>query len=218
MNAIQVRHLKKAFGKHTVLDDVSLSIKAGSIMGLIGNNGSGKSVLMKCICGLIIPDHGEIEVLGRQIGHDVDFPPCLGALIERPGFLPNRSGYDNLRCLWEMRPCVPKENIRKAIILVGLDPDDKKGVGKYSLGMRQRLGIALALLEDPEILILDEPFNGLDRSGTKEMRALLKDQRERGKTILIASHNPADISELCDDCCEMDAGRLSIVQTLIPTE
>ena len=214
MNAIEIRNLKKTFGRQIVLNDVSLSVPKGSIMGLVGNNGSGKSVLMKCICGLVIPDYGEIRVLGQRIGLDVDFPKQVGALIERPGFLLNRSGYENLRCLWEMRPSVPKDNIQKKIALVGLNPDDKKIVRKYSLGMRQRLGIALALLEDPEIMILDEPCNGLDCSGTDEMRTLLKSQRKSGKTILIASHNPEDIYELCDAYCKMDAGKLMSVQQL----
>ena len=209
MNAIEITNLSKRFNKQVVLNQISLAVPQGIVMGLVGNNGSGKSVLMKCICGLVTPDQGEIIVLGKQIGKDMDFPTDVGALIERPGFLPNRSGYENLYSLWQMRPNVPKSAISEKISMVGLNPDDRKPVGKYSLGMRQRLGIALTLLNDPEILILDEPFNGLDRNGTLEMRVLFKELHANGKTILIASHNPEDIRELCDHCCEIDGGKLA---------
>ena len=195
MGAIEVRNLHKTFGKQVVLDDVSLVVQPGTIMGLVGNNGSGKSVLMKCICGLVIPDHGEITVLGQKIGSKVDFLQRLGALIEKPGFLPNRSGFTNLRNLWEIRRCVPPERIEEAIVRVGLDPKDKKVVGKYSLGMRQRLAIAVALIGEPELMLLDEPINGLDPEGIKEVRELLlRLNREKDITILISSHILTELS------------------------
>ena len=159
MYAIQMDNVSKEFAKQQVLINVSFAIEVGSAVGLVGNNGSGKSVLMKCICGLMIPERGEIYVNGKRIGRDQDFPPDVGALIESPGFLPGKSGYENLRSLWAIRKKVPAANIAASIRRVGLIPEDPKPVGKYSLGMRQRLGIAQAIMEDPKILVLDEPLH-----------------------------------------------------------
>ena len=217
MYAIQLKNVSKRFAKQQVLKDVSFAIETGSAAGLVGNNGSGKSVLMKCICGLMIPEQGEIHVDGRRIGCDEDFPSGVGALIESPGFLPGKSGYANLRNLWAIRKKVPISNISESIRLVGLIPEDPKTVGKYSLGMRQRLGIAQAIMENPDILILDEPFNGLDKQGVKEMRELLRRLHASGKTILLASHNAQDIDTLCDEVYEMDAGALTRISPIEST-
>lgn len=195
---IEVKHVYKSFGKERVLMDVSFSIPPGSIYGVVGNNGSGKTVLMKCICGFMKCDRGKIVVNGRQVGKEVDFPDRLGVIIETPGFIPNLSGYKNLKILAALKGRIGKSEIRETLQRVGLDPDMKKPVSKYSLGMRQRLGIAQAIMEDPDVLILDEPFNGLDRYGVVEIRALLKDLKADGKSILLASHNAQDIEELCD--------------------
>lgn len=195
---IEVEHVYKSFGKEQVLIDVNFSIPPGSIHGVVGNNGSGKTVLMKCICGFMKCDRGKIIVNGRQVGREVDFPDRLGVIIETPGFIPNLSGYKNLKILAALKGRIGKSEIRETLQRVGLDPDMKKPVSKYSLGMRQRLGIAQAIMEDPKVLVLDEPFNGLDRYGVVEIRALLKDLKADGKSILLASHNAQDIEELCD--------------------
>lgn len=210
--AISVQDIYKRFGEETVLTGVSHDFEEGKIHGIVGNNGSGKTVLMKCICGFLLPTKGKILVKYKQVGKDMDFPDDLGLIIETPGFLPNASGMKNLQILASLRCKIDSEVIRQTIRRVGLDPDMKKPVGKYSLGMRQRLGIAQAIMENPSILILDEPLNGLDKSGVKHMRELIKGLREQGKTILLASHNQADIDELCDTVCEMDAGVMTMVR------
>lgn len=209
---IRVEGVYKRFGTDTVLKDVSRSFERGRIHGIVGNNGSGKTVLMKCICGFLIPDGGSITVNGERVGVDVDFPRDMGLIIETPGFLPNVTGLKNLEILASLNKKIGLEGIAASIRRVGLDPLMKKPVGKYSLGMRQRLGIAQAIMEDPALLILDEPLNGLDKHGVREMRQLIKGLKEQGKTILLASHNQGDIDELCDTVCEMDAGVMTMIR------
>lgn len=201
---IVVEHVYKSFGKENVLKDVSLEIKPGQIFGVVGNNGSGKTVLMKCICGFMKSDKGKIYVNGSRIGYGCDFPESLGIIIETPGFIPTYSGYKNLKILASLKGLIGKNEIKKTIERVGLDPNMKKPVSKYSLGMRQRLGIAQAIMENPKVLILDEPFNGLDKTGVVHMRGLIKDLKEQGKAILLASHNTKDIEELCDKVHDME--------------
>ena len=210
--AIRVEGVYKRFGTDTVLNNVSRSFERGRIHGIVGNNGSGKTVLMKCICGFLIPDGGSITVNGERVGVDVDFPRDMGLIIETPGFLPNVTGMKNLEILASLNKKIGLEEIAASIRRVGLDPLMKKPVGKYSLGMRQRLGIAQAIMEDPALLILDEPLNGLDKHGVREMRQLIKGLKEQGKTILLASHNQGDIDELCDTVCEMDAGVMTMIR------
>ncbi len=212
MNAITVKNLTKKFKETTVLDDISVEFESGKVHGLIGRNGSGKTMLMKCICGIVPYRIGEIRVNEKVIGKDVDIPANVGVIIETPGFLPNYSGFNNLKFLAKIKNKISANEIKAAIKSVGLDPDDKKHVGKYSLGMRQRLGLAQAIMEDPNLLILDEPMNGLDKDGVKDMRQYLLDLKEQGKTILIASHSAEDIDVLCDTVCEMDKGKLTIVR------
>lgn len=195
---IIVENVSKSFGKEQVLNNISFTIPPGSIYGVVGNNGSGKTVLMKCICGFMKCDTGKIIVNGKQVGREVDFPDHLGVIIETPGFIPNLSGYKNLKILAALKGRIGKPEIRETLQRVGLQPDLKKPVAKYSLGMRQRLGIAQAIMEDPSVLVLDEPFNGLDKYGVVEIRALLKELKASGKSILLASHNAQDIEELCD--------------------
>lgn len=195
---IIVENVSKSFGKEQVLDNINFTIPPGSIYGVVGNNGSGKTVLMKCICGFMKCDTGRIIVNGKQVGREVDFPDHLGVIIETPGFISNLSGYKNLKILAALKGRIGKAEIREALQRVGLQPDLKKPVAKYSLGMRQRLGIAQAIMEDPSVLVLDEPFNGLDKYGVVEIRALLKELKGAGKSILLASHNAQDIEELCD--------------------
>ena len=205
---IEVQNVVKRFRDQVVLKNVSISFEKGKIHGIVGRNGSGKTVLFKCICGLMHPEEGVILVNGKRVGRDVDMPEDIVAIIEAPGFLPNYSGYKNLRFLANIRRKIGKEEILNVLKTVGLDPESRKHVGKYSLGMRQRLGIAQAIMEDPEILILDEPMNGLDNAGVQDIRALLLELKAQGKTILLASHNHEDIAALCDTVHEMDGGVL----------
>lgn len=205
---IEVQNVVKRFRDQVVLKNVSISFEKGKIHGIVGRNGSGKTVLFKCICGLMHPEEGVILVNGKRVGRDVDMPEDIGAIIEAPGFLPNYSGYKNLRFLANIRRKIGKEEILNVLKTVGLDPESRKHVGKYSLGMRQRLSIAQAIMEDPEILILDEPMNGLDNAGVQDIRALLLELKAQGKTILLASHNHEDIAALCDTVHEMDGGVL----------
>ena len=209
---IEVQNVNKSFGEEHVLIDVSHNFETGKIHGIVGNNGSGKTVLMKCICGFLKPDSGTIFVNHKQVGRDTDFPEDIGIIIETPGFLPHLSGTQNLKILASLKKKANDHTIRAVLEQVGLDPDMKKPVGKYSLGMRQRLGFAQALMEDPSLLILDEPFNGLDKYGVVHIRNVIKGLRTEGKTVILASHNQVDIDELCDTVCEMDAGILTVVR------
>ena len=211
-NVIEVCGVNKYFGEEHVLKDVSHTFEKGKIHGIVGNNGSGKTVLMKGICGFLKPDSGVIYVNHKQVGKETDFPEDIGIIIETPGFLPHLSGVQNLKILASLQKKANALTIRTVLEQVGLDPDMKKPVGKYSLGMRQRLGFAQALMEDPSLLILDEPLNGLDKHGVVHIRNVIKGLRAEGKTVILASHNQVDIDELCDTVCEMDAGVLTVVR------
>ncbi len=209
---ICVKNVTKIFGENQVLKNVSVEFEKNKIHGLIGRNGSGKTMLLKCICGFIPVTSGEIVINRKRIGKDIDIPNDVGIIIENPGFLPNYSGYKNLKFLAGINNKITKSEIRAFIKRVGLDPDNKKWVGKYSLGMRQRLGIAQAIMEDPSILILDEPMNGLDKHGVKDVRELLLELKNEGKTIILASHSTEDIDILCDTVSEMEDGMLNVLQ------
>lgn len=198
--------------RRAILKDVSARFDDGHIHGIIGNNGSGKSVMFKTICGFIRPARGRVTLGGVDYAAMHKFPPHMGLLIESPGMLPECSGYENLMRLASIRGLITRKDVCNAISTVGLDPSDRRTVSKYSLGMKQRLGIAQAIMENPDILLLDEPMNGLDNAGVREMRELFKSLRAQGKTILLASHNPLDIEELCDTVCEMDGGVLTNVR------
>lgn len=206
---VDMKNVTKQYGANKVLRDVSLTCEAGKIYGLIGRNGSGKTVLLKCICGLVIPTNGEVRVWGQSVGKDVDFPENIGFIIESPGFLLQESGLSNLKHLASIRGKIGIDEIRKSMDTVGLDPDMKLHVGKYSMGMRQRLGIAQAIMENPKLLVLDEPMNGLDNQGVEHMRSVLLSLKEKGVTIVLASHFKEDISYLCDEVYQMDAGVLT---------
>ena len=211
-NAITIDHVTKSFGQDKVLREVSLNLREGAIHGIIGRNGSGKTVLMKCVCGFMRPNQGDIRVFDKHIGRDCDFAPDTGMLIETPGFLPHETGLNNLMWLARLGKRASKARVKELIARVGLDPALKKPVSQYSLGMRQRLGIAQALLDDPKLLILDEPMNGLDKSGVRDIRDLLLRLRGEGRTILLASHFAQDVDELCDTVSEMDQGVLTPVR------
>lgn len=201
---IRLEHVYKNFGSTEILKDLSLRCEKGRIYGFIGYNGSGKTVLFKCICGFYKCTKGEIYINGRQMGKDMDMLDQAGIIIEEPGFLRKWDGYHNLEFLYTIRNKKDKKYLYEVMEKVGLDPKSKKKVEKYSLGMRQRLAIAQAIMEDPDILILDEPMNGLDKEGVAEMRSLFLEMKAAGKTILLASHNREDIEALCDEVYDME--------------
>lgn len=205
---IEIKHLTKKFGDVSVIEDLSMVFEKGKIYGLVGRNGSGKTMLMKHILGFVHATSGSIFVDGKEIGKDIDLPQNIGAIIENPGFLPEYSGVKNLRLLSMIRGKIGKTEVQEAMYMVGLDPASKKHVGKYSLGMKQRLGIAQALMEDPDILLLDELMNGLDNEGVREIREILLQQKKNGKILVIASHNKEDIDVLCDEIFYLDKGKV----------
>lgn len=206
---ISIENLNKQFKNQLVLNNINVKFSNGHIYGIIGRNGSGKTVLLKCICGFLKPTTGIISVNHKIVGKDIDFPENLGFIIETPGFLLNYSGYKNLKYLASIREKIDSNEIKESMSLVGLDSADKKHVGKYSMGMRQRLGIAQAIMEKPDILVLDEPMNALDKNGVEEMRRLFLKMKSEGKLILLTSHNREDIEILCDEVYEMEEGILN---------
>lgn len=208
MEIIQIESLNLTLNKQTILKDINLSFEEGCIYGIVGKNGSGKSMLFKCICGLVRPTSGRILVNKKEIGKEIDFPENTGMLIETPGLMPHYSAYKNLCILAGLNGKIKKKHLCKILEQVGLSAGDRKAVKKYSLGMKQRLGIAMAIMENPQILILDEPMNSLDKEGIGDMRNLLKVMREEGKTILLTSHNFEDINALCDKVYEMEHGNI----------
>jgi ABC-2 type transport system ATP-binding protein len=206
MKKIELSDVNKAFKNEQVLKNINLLLEDNKIYGFTGRNGSGKSILFKIICGYVMPDSGIVKIDGKVLGKDMDFPDELGALIETPGFIWYQSAYENLIYLAKIRNKINGLQVKEAIRLVGLEPESKKWVGKYSLGMKQRLGIAQAIMEQPELLILDEPMNGLDEHGVEDMRQLLLNYKRKGRMILITSHHPEDIESLCDEVFEMKNG------------
>ncbi len=207
-SAIEIKNLSKQIKQQTILDNVTLTVPMGEIYGIRGHNGAGKSMLFRVICGLVKPDTGSVKVFGQTIGKEVEFPPDVGALIDTPGFLPNYSGFHNLKLLAMIRNQVNDEEISSTLRRVGLDPKVSKPVKTYSTGMRQRLAIAQAMMEKPRLLLLDEPTNGLDREGVQAIHQLLVDLKAQGITILLASHNKEELETLCHTVVWMDRGRL----------
>ena len=206
---------KVSFGyeNQQVIKDLSFQVQEGEYVCVVGENGSGKTMLMKMILGFVSPSSGSIKIEGKVLGKDISMPDRIGAIIENPGFLPEYSGFKNLKFLAMIHHKISNEEIREAMHIVGLDPDSKKHVGKYSLGMRQRLGIAQAIMEDPDILLLDEPLNGLDNEGVEEIRKVLLSLKEKGKLIILASHSKEDIQILCDTVFRMDHGKIIATET-----
>lgn len=195
---IEFRNVSKAFKSNLLFSRVSFSVEKGSVVGFVGQNGSGKSVLFKLISGIYRPDNGSITVRGKELGKDCDFPENMGVLIDSPGFVDIYTGFQNLKYLAAIKNVIGDEKIKQALETVGLDSDSKTRVKNYSLGMRQKLAIAQAIMEDQDILLLDEPFNALDDESHKKMLALVKSLQKAGKTVLITSHNCEDIEYLCD--------------------
>lgn len=212
MDIIKIEDVSLNIKKDKILNNVSVNFQKGKVYGLIGRNGSGKTMLMKCICGFIKPTSGKIIVNDKIIGKDCDFPNSIGVIIETPGFIPYYSGFKNLKLLANLNKKISDNDIKDSMERVGLEPSLKRWVSKYSLGMRQRLGLAQAIMEDPDILILDEPMNGLDKEGVIEIRKYITQLRNEGKTIIMASHSSEDIQVLCDEVYEMDKGNLKKFQ------
>ncbi len=204
---VKVENVTKYFKQEKVLDDVNMNLETGHIYGIVGKNGAGKTVLFKIIAGFIKPSSGKVTVAGKIIGVDRDFPDSLGLIIETPGFLSQYNAYQNLLYLANINNKISKEDVKESIRMVGLDPGSNKKVGKFSLGMRQRLGIAQAIMENPNLIILDEPMNGLDKKGIEDVKELLLKLKGDGKTILMASHYAEDM-EICDEVFQMEDGKL----------
>ncbi len=211
---IVVSHASKRFKEGMAMDDISFEAKNGSIIGFVGHNGSGKSVLFKCICGFYEVTDGIIEINGKRVGIGEQMPRSVSFIIEEPAFLGEYSGRKNLELLYELCHKRNSEHIRNMMKKVCLDYNSKKKVSKYSLGMKQRLAIAQALMEDHPVIILDEPMNGLDRQGILDIRELILEEKRKGKIILLASHNSTDIDYLCDTVYELENGKI-ISSTLI---
>lgn len=203
---IQLTNISKTFGKQTVLQPLTMGVEEGMIHGIIGRNGSGKTVLMKMILGILQPTTGTVIVGDKRIGKDVDFPESAGAIIETIEFIPYMSAYQNLADIAAMRGNLSKTQIKEVLEMVGLGNVGRKHVSKFSMGMRQRLAIAQAVMESPKILILDEPMNGMDEKGVEEMRRLILARKAAGTTIILSSHNIEDIRILCDQVYRIDAG------------
>lgn len=210
---IIITNLSKEIHGSTVLKDVSMTLESGTVYGLLGRNGSGKTMLMRAICGLIRPTKGTIEIDGKVIGKDLSFPQSVGMILETPVFLPDKTGYENLRLLASTRGEISSREIKAALERVGLDAEDQRKVKKYSLGMRQRLGIACAIMEQPELLLLDEPFNGLDESGCQLVQDIILEQRGRGCLILLACHDRSELETLSDHIYRVVEGSFSLVQS-----
>ncbi len=205
---IYVKKLSLVIGEQVILKNITANFTGGKIYGLVGHNGSGKTMLMKCICGFVRPTTGGVRVNNQWIDIERDFPESIGAIIETPGFIPYYTAQKNLCLLAGLRRKIGQQEVYKAIEAVGLNPNEKKTVGKYSLGMRQRLGIAQAIMESPQLLILDEPMNGLDPEGADSIRKLLISMKNPQRIIIVASHIKQDIEQLCDEVYFMEKGVL----------
>jgi ABC-2 type transport system ATP-binding protein len=205
---IEVKNLTKIIEQRTILENINLTVDRKTIVGFIGINGSGKTMLLRSIAGLIKPSEGCIRVNGQLLGADISFPPSMGLMIENIGLWDYMTGYECLKTLAEIKGKISDREIHETIIRVGLDPVDKRTFKKYSLGMKQRLVIAQAIMEEPELLILDEPTRALDSEGVKLIHHVLLSEKERGATILLASHSSDDIATLCDITYKINEGRI----------
>ncbi len=205
---INIKNLTKIISGTTILDHISLHMEQGKIYGLKGKNGSGKTMLMRAICGLILPTEGEIEIDGEILGRDISFPRSVGALIENPGFIAGYTGLKNLNLLARIQDRIKEDTVRETLSMVGLDPEDKKKYKKYSLGMKQKLGIAAAIMENPELIILDEPMNALDEESVSRIRAILLKRREEGALILVACHDKEELESLSDEIFAIENGKI----------
>lgn len=205
---IKLDNIEKSIKGNQVLNQVSFEFESGKIYGIYGRNGSGKTMLMRMILGLIHSDHGSVTIDGKIIGKDIDFPESVGAMIENPGFFPYATGYENLKMLADIKGKIDENDIREVIQKVGLDDQEKRVVAKYSMGMKQRLAIAQAIMEKPDLLVLDEPTNALDQEGVDVFRKIIQSEAKRGTLIIISSHNKEDIDILSDIKIRMESGKI----------
>lgn len=205
---IKIQNLNKEIKHNTILNNINLELEKGKIYGFRGINGSGKTMLFRAICGLIMPTEGQIIINDKVLHKDMSFPESVGVLIEHPGFLPNYTGKGNLQLLAEISGKVGDKEIEEAISLVGLNPHDKRKYKQYSLGMKQKLGIAQTLMEDPELILLDEPTNALDEESVQNVLNILRKEKEKGKIILIASHDRSTLEQISDEIFEIELGKI----------
>lgn len=210
---IELKNVSKTIRGKIILDSVNLTLESGKVYGFKGKNGSGKTMLMRAICGLI-KTKGVIDIDGKVLGKDISFPESLGVLIENPSFINSYTGYKNLQMLASIQNKIGKEEIRQTLEKVGLDPDDSRTYRKYSLGMKQRLGIAAAIMEKPDLIILDEPINALDESGAERIREILHEAKERGALVIIACHDSEELKFLSDEIIIISEGKIVREQTV----
>lgn len=209
---IIIKNYTKKLSHNYVLSDINIELESGKIYGFVGKNGSGKTMLMRAICGLILPTTGYVEIDGKIVGKDISFPENVGALIENPGFIPSYSGFRNLKVLAQIKNKITNDKIVETLEKVGLEPNDRKSFRKYSLGMKQKLGIAAAIMEDPELLILDEPFNGLDEDSVNNIRNLIIESKRQNNIIILSCHDSQEIDILCDEIVEIKSGKIVSVK------
>jgi ABC-2 type transport system ATP-binding protein len=211
---IEIINYTKNLSHNCVLNNISLTLESGHIYGFTGKNGSGKTMLMRAVCGLITPSSGEVRIDGKVLGRDISFPESVGVLIENPGFTSSFSGFKNLKFLAQIQNRINDEDIKSAMENVGLDPEDKKSFRKYSLGMKQKLGIAAAIMEKPKLLILDEPFNALDEETVNKIRGIIKSYKSKDHIVILSCHDRDEIDSLCDMIIEIKSGAISnIIRT-----
>ncbi len=214
---VVLNHVSKKIRSNLVVDSVDLTLKSGVVYGLCGYNGCGKTMLMRLIAGLILPTEGEISFDGKRLGKDLDFPESMGILIENPAFVGGLSGFENLKLLASLQGKVTDEQIKNAITRVGLNANDKKKYRKYSLGMKQRLGIAAAIMESPSLIILDEPTNSLDADGVALTQKIITEEKQRGALIIMTCHDRSVLEAVCDLIYTIEQGRIT-GETILPTE
>ena len=212
MNTVKLTNVTKHLKKRTILSDINLTLEKGKIYGLYGRNGSGKTMLIRVIAGLILPSSGKVEVFGQQIGEDMSFPQSMGLTIENVGFWPRYTAMECLELLASIKHEISSDQIRQTLKRVGLDPDDNRKYYQFSLGMKQKLAIAQALMEKPDLILLDEPTNSLDEEAVSDVRNILIEERERGALIVIASHNKDDINQLADKVIMISDGQISKIE------
>ncbi|WP_302624981.1 ATP-binding cassette domain-containing protein [Eubacterium sp. AF15-50] len=205
---IVIENVSKSIHGVEVLKDINVKFEGGKIYGLRGKNGSGKTMIMRMISGLIRPSSGRVIIDGKMLGRDMSFPESIGVLIENPSFISGYTGYKNLKVLADIKGIIGDKQIKESIRKVGLNPEDKRKYRKYSLGMKQRLGIAAAIMEQPDIILLDEPINAIDENGVEQVRKILNELKDMNRVIIIACHDREELERLSDVIYDMAEGRL----------
>jgi ABC-2 type transport system ATP-binding protein len=208
MTEIEIINVSKKIKSNDVLEEINMKLTSGNIYGFRGQNGCGKTMLMRCICGLVIPTEGKIIINGKELHKDIKIPKSIGALIENPSFLPQYTGYKNLKMLASLTGNIKDDEIALALERVGLNPNDRKSYKKYSLGMKQKLGIANAIMGEPDIIVLDEPINALDEDSVKNVKEVLQELQKKGKLIVIACHDREELEYLCNVIYEIKSGKV----------